>query len=77
MWLTKKTKTLHEQCWLRSMAAFRMLVLLKKQLFVRLAGARMQRRKPVSIQPVSVHMIRPIYACASARIAGLDLASDN
>jgi len=60
-------------------STIRMLVLLKKQLCARLARASvtaMQRRKPVSIQPVSVHMIRHIHACAPAKIACPGFASD-
>ena len=77
MWL--QMINMYERCWLRSKATFRMLVLLKKQLCARLARASvtaMQRRKPVSIQPVSVHMIRHIHACAPAKIACPGFASD-
>ncbi len=78
MWLIRRITSLPKQCWLRFKSTFRMLVLLKKQLCVRLTRAiltAMQRKKPVSIRPVSVHMIRHIYACVSARMACLDLAS--
>ena len=64
MSLIRRTPNLHEQYWLHSNSGLKMLMLLKKQPCARLTRASMQRKKPVSIQHFSVHMIRHIYACA-------------